>query len=201
MTVRREFPRFYPIVDSASWVQRLVRLGARLIQLRIKEAAPDIVRKEIRTARDVCKRVHALLVVNDYWQVAMEEGCEFVHLGQGDLDGADVPALRARGIGLGISTHDYAELDRALALEPDYIALGPIYPTLLKQMPWAPQGLYRIGEWKSRIQDIPLVAIGGITVERLPAVFRAGADVAAVVTDIVRNKDPEQRAREWLANA
>ena len=90
---------------------------------------------------------------------------------------------------------------RALALQPDYVALGPVYPTVLKVMPWAPQGLERIAEWKRLVGAIPLVAIGGLTVERLPGVFAAGADVAAVVNDIVSNKDPEGRAREWLAVA
>ena len=192
------FDRFYPIVDSAAWVERLTRLGAQLVQLRIKDRPPAIVRDEIRAARDACERSGALLVVNDYWRVALEERCSFVHLGQGDLDDADVPLIRARGLGLGISTHDYAELERALALQPDYIALGPIYPTLLKQMPWAPQGLARIAEWKQLIRGIPLVAIGGLTVERLPDVFAAGANIAAVVTDIVRNPNPDQRTREWL---
>ena len=99
---------------------------------------------------------------------------------------------------IGISTHDDGELARALALQPDYIALGPIYPTLLKVMPFAPQGLARIGEWKRRIGAIPLVAIGGITLERLPGVLAAGPDSAAVVTDIVRNADPEERMRAWV---
>ena len=103
------------------------------------------------------------LVVNDYWQLALEEGCDFVHLGQGDLAGADLAALRRAGVRLGVSTHDHAELERALALHPDYVALGPIYPTLLKVMPWAPQGLARLSEWKRRIGALPLVAIGGLT--------------------------------------
>jgi thiamine-phosphate pyrophosphorylase len=193
------FPRFYPIVDSAAWVERLVRLGARFIQLRIKDALPDVVRTQVRAARDLCEDAGALLVVNDYWQLAIEERCRFVHLGQGDLDGADVGALRAQGIGLGISTHDPAELERARSFSPDYIALGPIYPTVLKQMPWAPQGLARLTEWKRLIGATPLVAIGGLTVERLAGVFAAGAAVAAVVTDIVRNADPDGRTREWLA--
>jgi thiamine-phosphate pyrophosphorylase len=174
-------------------------LGARLIQLRIKDQPDDVVRAEIRAARETCERTGALLIVNDYWQLALDERCAFVHLGQGDLDTADVPALRARGVRLGVSTHDHAELERALALKPDYIALGPIYPTVLKQMAWAPQGLERIGEWRKRVNGIPLVAIGGLTVERLPAVFEAGADIAAVVTDIVRNENPDERTREWLA--
>jgi thiamine-phosphate pyrophosphorylase len=122
-------------------------------------------------------------------------------LGQGDLDTADVAQIRRAGVRIGISTHSPEELERALALEPDYVALGPIYPTVLKVMPWGPQGLQRITEWKQRVGATPLVAIGGLTVERLPGVFAAGADSAAVVNDIVSNKDPEARARQWLATA
>jgi thiamine-phosphate pyrophosphorylase len=193
--------RVYPVVDSAAWIARLAALGVRLVQLRVKDTPLTRVRAEVRAARAHCA-AHALqLVVNDYWQVALEEGCDFVHLGQGDLDGADLAALRRAGVRLGVSTHDEGELERALRLDPDYVALGPIYPTLLKVMPWAPQGLARIREWKSRIATTPLVAIGGITLERLPAVFAAGADVAAVVTDIVRSEDPEARTRAWLAQA
>jgi thiamine-phosphate pyrophosphorylase len=194
-------PRVYPVVDSAEWVARLVPLGVRLVQLRVKDRPPDDVRRQIRRAKEVCSRSNAQLVVNDYWQLAITEECDFVHLGQGDLDMADIPALRRADIRLGISTHDHAELDRALSLEPDYVALGPIYPTLLKVMPWSPQGLERITEWKQRVGNIPLIAIGGLTVERLGGVFAAGADVAAVVTDIVKSPDPEARTREWLSAA
>ena len=188
----------YPIVDSAAWIRRLVPAGLRLVQLRIKDRSVEELRAEIRESRDLCQRAGAQLVVNDHWQLALEEGCDFVHLGQGDLDSADVPALRRANVRIGISTHDDAELARALGLSPDYVALGPIYPTLLKVMAFAPQGLERIGEWKRRIGAIPLVAIGGITLERLPGVLAAGADSAAVVTDIVRNPVPEERMRNWV---
>jgi thiamine-phosphate pyrophosphorylase len=188
----------YPIVDSAAWIRRLLPAGMRLVQLRIKDRPAEEVRAEIRESRDLCARAGAQLVVNDHWQLALEEGCDFVHLGQGDLDTADVPALRRANVRIGISTHDDAELARALGLAPDYIALGPIYPTLLKVMAFAPQGLERIGEWKRRLDAIPLVAIGGITLERLPGVLAAGADSAAVVTDIVRNPVPEERMRGWV---
>ncbi len=194
-------PRVYPIVESAAWVERLLPVGVRLLQLRVKDQPLERVRAEVRSSRSLCSRAGAQLVVNDYWQIALEEACDFVHLGQGDLDTADMPALRRAGVRVGVSTHDDAELERALSLNPHYIALGPIYPTLLKVMPWAPQGLARIGEWKRRIGAIPLVAIGGITAERLAGVFAAGADVAAVVTDIVRHANPEARTREWLAAA
>ena len=96
------------------------------------------------------------------------------------------------------NAHDHAELDIALAHRPDYVALGPIFPTILKQMKWAPQGLDRIRDWKERIGAVPLVAIGGLTPERLPGVFEHGADSAAVVTDILRAPDPEARTREWI---
>jgi thiamine-phosphate pyrophosphorylase len=196
-----KLPRVYPIVDSAKWVRRLLPLGVRLVQLRIKNRSASDLRGEIREAKALCARAGAQLIVNDYWLLAMAEGCDFVHLGQGDLETADVPALRKAGVRIGISTHDHVELARALALEPDYLALGPIYPTMLKVMPWSPQGLERITEWKGRAGDIPLVAIGGLTVERLPGVFAAGADSAAVVNDIVSNPDPEGRTRQWLATA
>jgi thiamine-phosphate pyrophosphorylase len=194
-------PRVYPIVDGAAWIARLAPLGVRLVQLRIKDGSEEIVRAEIQAAQASCSAAGVQLVVNDYWQLALAAGCDFVHLGQGDLDGADIPALRRAGVRIGISTHDERELERALALRPDYVALGPIYPTLLKVMPWHPQGLARIGEWKRRVGSLPLIAIGGLTAERLAGVFAAGADVAAVVTDIVRAPDPEARIREWLAIA
>jgi thiamine-phosphate pyrophosphorylase len=193
--------RVYPIVDSAEWVGRLLPLGVRLVQLRIKTGSTGEVSREIREAKALCASADAQLVVNDHWCAAMAEGCDFVHLGQGDLDTADVPALRKAGIRIGISTHDDTELARALTLQPDYVALGPIYHTSLKVMPWSPQGLERITEWKHRVGKIPLVAIGGLTVERLPGVFHAGADSAAVVTDIVKSPDPQARAREWLLAA
>ncbi|HWG77869.1 MAG TPA: thiamine phosphate synthase [Steroidobacteraceae bacterium] len=191
----------YPIVDSAEWVTRLLPIGVRLIQLRIKQMDPAQLRREILAARDRCATFEAQLVVNDYWELALQLECDFVHLGQQDLDDCDLRALRAKGVRLGVSTHDEAELERALGVQPDYIALGPIYPTLLKQMPWQPQGLEKLAQWKRRIGDIPLVAIGGLTVERLAGVFAAGADCAAVVTDIVRHAQPEQRMREWLIEA
>jgi thiamine-phosphate pyrophosphorylase len=190
---------FYPIVDSAVWVARLVGVGARLIQLRVKDRERFSVSREMRAALAICRAAGAQLVVNDYWRIAIQARADFVHLGQGDLDEADVPAIRRAGISLGVSTHDEAELERALALAPDYIALGPIYPTILKQMAFAPQGLARIGEWKRRIGTIPLVAIGGLNVERGKLCLAAGADIVSVVTDITLNADPEARTRQWIA--
>lgn len=190
---------FYLILDCAAWIERLVPLGVKLVQLRIKDMDDASLRREIRAAKAICERHGCQLVVNDYWRLAIDEGCNFVHLGQEDLAEADVTAIRRAGMKLGLSTHDDTELDTALAAGPDYVALGPVYPTILKAMKWAPQGLDRIAEWKRRVGATPLVAIGGLNIERIPGVFAQGADVAAVVTDITLNADPEARTREWLA--
>lgn len=190
---------FYPIFDSADWLERLVPLGIKLVQLRIKNRPEAEVRAEIVAARDICAAHQCQLIINDYWKLALDEGCDFIHLGQEDLDDADLDAIRRGGLKLGVSSHDEAELARVLSLDPDYIALGPIYPTILKQMKWEQQGLPRLGEWKQAIGAIPLVGIGGMSVERAPAVFAAGADIVSVVTDITLNRDPEARIAEWIA--
>jgi thiamine-phosphate pyrophosphorylase len=190
---------FYLIVDSTDWIARLVPLGVKLVQLRIKERPVPALRAEIRAARVICAAHQCQLIVNDYWQLAIEERCDFVHLGQEDLAVADLGAIRSAGLKLGLSTHDEAELLTALGAEPDYIALGPVYPTVLKQMKWAPQGLERLRAWKQRIGKLPLVAIGGLNLDRLDGVFASGASSAAVVTDITLNASPELRTQQWLA--
>lgn len=189
---------FYPILDSTAWLRRLLPEGVKLVQLRVKDRSESELRDEVRTARALCARHACQLVVNDHWKIAIDEGCDFIHLGQEDADIADLPAIRRAGLRLGISTHDDAELERALSLAPDYVALGPVYPTILKKMPWAPQGLDRVAEWKRRIGGIPLVAIGGMSVERVEGVLAAGADIVSVVTDITLNPDPEGRTRTWI---
>lgn len=189
---------FYLIVDSSEWIERLVPLGVKLVQLRIKDASDEVLRKEIAASKSVCEKHGCQLVVNDYWRLAIELDCDFVHLGQEDLADADVAAIRKAGLKLGVSTHDGEELETALSVEPDYVALGPVYPTILKEMKWAPQGVEKVGRWKRQIGELPLVAIGGLNPERLPGVFENGADIAAVVTDITRNADPEARTREWI---
>ncbi len=189
---------FYLIVDSAEWIDRLVPLGVKLVQLRMKDCTDAELRAAIRRARTVCAAHDCQLIVNDYWRVAIEEGCDFVHLGQEDLAEADIAAIRAAGLKLGLSTHDEAELETALAAAPDYVALGPVWPTILKKMKWAPQGPEKVRDWKTRIGALPLVAIGGLNVDRIDGVFAHGADSAAVVTDITLNADPEARVREWI---
>ncbi|MCG7361085.1 thiamine phosphate synthase [Roseomonas sp. ACRSG] len=190
--------RFYPVVPDIGWVRRLVP-GARLIQLRLKDLPEAEIRRQAAEADAICRAHGALLVLNDFWRIAIDLRLQALHLGQEDLAEADLPAIRAAGLRLGISTHSEAELDTALAAEPDYVALGPVYPTTLKVMPWAPQGLPRVGEWKRRVGALPLVAIGGITLERAPGCLAAGADCVAVVSDVTGHPAPEERARAWLA--
>jgi thiamine-phosphate pyrophosphorylase len=193
--------RFYPIVDSVDWVARLAALGVGTIELRAKNLSHAAATAMVRAALEAIAGARAQLVVNDWWRAAIEAGAAHVHLGQEDLAEADVPAIRRAGLTLGLSTHDDMELETALRCDPDYVALGPIYPTTLKVMRFAPQGLARIAEWKGRVGKVPLVAIGGITLERAPGVYAAGADSIAVVSDVTQNTDPDARVRAWLGQA
>jgi thiamine-phosphate pyrophosphorylase len=129
----------------------------------------------------------------------VNEGCHSVHLGQEDLDDADIAAIRLAGLRLGVSTHDKAELVRTKALNPDYIALGPIYPTILKKMKWHEQGTAKLTTWRQLIGNTPLVAIGGMRIDRAQGAFDAGADVVAAVTDITLHDSPKDRVAAWLA--
>jgi thiamine-phosphate pyrophosphorylase len=189
---------FYPIVPDTKWLARLLPRGIKLVQLRIKDRSDSIVRAEIAEAISLCAAHDCELVVNDYWREAIDAGAGFVHLGQEDLASADLAALRAAKVKIGVSTHSFEELDRALAARPAYVALGPIYATTLKAMPYPPQGLPRLAEWRARVA-CPLVAIGGITLHRAPLVLAAGADSVAVITDIMTSQDPEARAENWIA--
>lgn len=189
---------FYPIVPDAAWAARIVPLGVRTLQLRVKDASADEVRRQIDATLALTRRHGCQLIVNDYWREAIAAGADCIHLGQEDLAEADVAAIKAAGLRLGVSTHSEEELAIALAAGPDYVALGPIYETKLKVMRWAPQGLPRIGEWKRRIGALPLVAIGGITPERAGGVVAAGADSVAVITDFMTAQEPEKRIEKWL---
>jgi thiamine-phosphate pyrophosphorylase len=188
---------FYPIVPNAAWAHRMICGGATFIQIRIKSDDQMWLGREIRgvlgSAFGRCA-----VVINDHWQLAIELNARWVHLGQEDLEQADVKAIRRAGIKIGISTHSEEELENALLFSPDYIALGPIYETTLKEMPWEPQGLNRLAEWRRYFDGIPLVAIGGMTLERADAAISAGADSVAMVSDITQSPDPNERVRAWL---
>ncbi|MCB0406232.1 MAG: thiamine phosphate synthase, partial [Bdellovibrionales bacterium] len=200
---RAPFPRceqtigFYPIVPRASWVERMVRAGAQTVQLRIKDLQGQALRSEIQQASAFCRQTGTQLFINDFWELALEAEAYGVHLGQEDLPEADLDALQKAGTHLGISTHSYAELATALYYKPSYVALGPIFPTTCKSMRFGPQGFETLQCW-SQSSDVPVVAIGGLRCEHASAVYSAGAQGAAVVSDVLESADPESRVKEWL---
>ncbi len=188
---------FYPVVPDIDWLTRLVPLGIKTIQLRLKGEPLIEVKRQIEQAIILCDRHDCTLIINDYWREAIELGASFIHLGQEDLAVADLANIRNAGLKLGLSTHSHEELDIALAAKPDYVALGPVWETSLKKMKWQPQGLERLKDWAQK-SPVPIVAIGGITLERAPQTFATGAASIAVVTDVVFHENPEQRVKDWL---
>ncbi|MBP2169273.1 thiamine-phosphate pyrophosphorylase [Erwinia toletana] len=191
----------YPVVDSVEWIARLLDAGVRTIQLRIKDQTEAAVENSIAEAVALGKRYQARLFINDYWRLAIKYNAYGVHLGQEDLDVADLDAIRHAGLRLGLSTHDDAELDRALALRPSYIALGHIFPTQTKQMPSDPQGLIELKRHITRLGDISTVAIGGISIARAPEVLACGVGSIAVVSAITQAADWRQATQTLLALA
>ena len=192
---------FYPVVPTAAWVERLLGWGVRTIQLRIKAAdhTPAAIEREVKAAVEAGRKVPgAQVFINDHWQLALAAGAYGVHLGQEDLDIADIAALRQAGVRLGLSTHTPTELARAHAVQPSYLAIGPIYPTTLKVMPYEPVGLERLKLWAPQAAPYPVVAIGGISLALLPGVMACGVDGVAVVSAVTLAADPEQAARSGL---
>ena len=192
---------FYPVVPTAAWVKRLLGWGVRTIQLRAKAAdhGAGALQREVHAAVEAGRAVPgAQVFINDHWRLALDAGAYGIHLGQEDLDAADLNALRAAGMRLGLSTHTPAELARAHAVRPSYLAIGPIYPTTLKVMPYEPVGLERLKAWVPHAAPYPVVAIGGISLERLPGVMACGVDGAAVVSAVTLASEPEQAVREGL---
>ncbi|CCK00451.1 thiamine phosphate synthase [Cronobacter malonaticus] len=179
----------YPVVDSVEWITRLLEAGVRTIQLRIKDKTDAEVEADVAAAIALGQRYHVRLFINDYWRLAIKHQAYGVHLGQEDLQTADLDAIRNAGLRLGVSTHDDMEIDVALAVRPSYIALGHVFPTQTKQMPSAPQGLAQLAAHVKRLGDYPTVAIGGISLERAPAVLETGVGSIAVVSAITQAPD------------
>ena len=192
---------FYPVVPTAAWVERLLSWGVRTIQLRIKGAdhTPANIAIGVLAAIEAGKAVPgAQVFINDHWQLALAGGAYGVHLGQEDLDTTDIEALRSAGVRLGLSTHTPEELARAKAVRPSYLAIGPIYPTTLKVMPYAPVGLVQLADWAKQASPYPVVAIGGISLERMPGVLACGVDGVAVVSAVTLAADPQKAALAGL---
>lgn len=179
----------YPVVNNVEWIARLLDAGVRTIQLRIKDKAEGDVEADIIAAIKLGERYNARLFINDYWRLAIKHHAYGVHLGQEDMDVANLDAIRDAGLRLGLSTHDNMEMDRALAARPSYIALGHVFPTNTKQMASAPQGLAQLAAHIKTLGDYPTVAIGGISLERVPAVLATGVGSVAVVSAITQAAD------------
>lgn len=191
----------YAVVDSLEWINRLLEVGVRTLQLRIKDRPAAEVEPMIQQAIASGKACQARLFINDYWQLAIKHQAYGVHLGQEDLEVADLAAIRRAGLRLGISTHDDEEIDRALAVNPSYIALGHIFPTQTKAMLSSPQGLEQLKRHLARLENIPTVAIGGISLERAPAVLACGVGSVAVVSAITQASDWRNATQQLLALA
>ncbi|ALB72209.1 thiamine phosphate synthase [Cronobacter muytjensii] len=188
----------YPVVDSVEWIARLLEAGVRTLQLRIKDKTDADVEADVRAAIALGERYHARLFINDYWRLAIKHQAYGVHLGQEDLETADLNAIRAAGLRLGVSTHDDMEIDVALAAHPSYIALGHVFPTQTKQMPSAPQGLAQLAAHVKRLGDYPTVAIGGISLARAPGVLETGVGSIAVVSAITQAADWRAATQQLL---
>lgn len=191
----------YAVLPDADWVARMARAGVPTVQLRFKSHDPAAVRDQVRAAVAAVEGTGARLFINDHWQQAIDAGAYGVHLGQEDLDAlppADLERLRASGLRLGVSTHGYAEMVRADAVGPSYVALGAVFPTTLKKMATAPQGLHRLAAYARLLHHLPTVAIGGIGLPEFPAVRATGVGSVAVVRALVAAPDPEAAARDWL---
>ena len=192
---------FYPVVPTAEWVERLLGWGVRTIQLRIKatDHTPLEIDRQVKAAVAAGRAVPgAQVFINDHWALALAAGAYGVHLGQEDLDIADIPALQNAGVRLGLSTHTPAELARAHAVQPSYLAIGPIYPTTLKVMPYEPVGLERLKLWVPQAAPYPVVAIGGISLALMPGVLACGVDGVAVVSAVTLAADPQRAAQQGL---
>lgn len=199
--IRRELFTLYPVVDTLEWLALVLEQGVTTAQLRIKDPNDPELRSKIQQAIQLGQQHGAQVFINDYWQLAISLGAYGVHLGQEDIEIADLGAIQKAGLRLGISTHGYFEIMRAFNLKPSYIALGHIFPTVTKDMPSQPQGVERLGQYVELIGGAyPTVAIGGISAARLPAVKATGVDSIALVTAITRAENP-QFATKVLLNA
>jgi len=181
----------YGVMPDADWVKRMVDAQLPTVQLRFKSEDKYKIRKQIKEAVKATKDSQTLLFINDYWEQAIDEGAYGVHLGQEDMAIADLDQIRSAGLRLGLSTHGYAEMVYADRFCPSYIAMGAVFPTNLKKMPTAPQGLGRLYHYAKLMGQYPLVAIGGIDQDSIRAAAKSGVGSVAVVRAITQAKDPK----------
>ena len=204
MSKQLVLPRLYVIVDAAllsipaaDCAKELADAGVRLMQYRAKGAAARAM-LEISCELVACLKPRgATVVVNDRADVAMMAGAGGVHVGQEDLDVEQVRKLVGAECWVGVSTHNLEQFRQAAGTSADYIAVGPVFATSSKTNPDPVVGT----DFVRRVRPLtakPIVAIGGITLERAASVIEAGADSVAVISDILRASDPGQRAWAYL---
>ncbi len=181
----------YGVMPNADWVKRMVDAELPTVQLRFKSEDKSKIKKQISESVAAVKDSKTLLFINDYWEQSIEAGAYGVHLGQEDMETADLEAIRTSGLRLGLSTHGYAEMVYADRFCPSYIAMGAVFPTPIKQMPTAPQGLGRIYQYAKLMSHYPLVAIGGIDETSIHAVAQSGVGSVAVIRAITNAQDPK----------
>lgn len=179
----------YPVLDDLQLIEQVLKLGVKTVQLRIKDKLPEQVEGQIIEAIALGKKYNARLFINDYWQLAIKHNAYGVHLGQEDMEIADLLLIADAGLRLGLSTHGYYEILRAKQLKPSYIALGHIFATQTKEMPSDPQGLDRLQKYSQLLSEQTTVAIGGIDLHKAPAVIETGVGSIAVVTAISKAED------------
>ena len=189
----------YAVLPDAQWVARMVDLGVPTVQLRFKSDNTKSIQQEVLAAVKAVEGSHTHLFINDHWQVAIDAGAYGVHLGQEDMELASLDAIRTAGLRLGLSSHGYTEMLQACAVQPSYLALGAVFPTTLKRMATAPQGLGRLAMYARLMRGRSLVAIGGIDIERLPAVMQTGVGSAAFVRAITAATDVSQAVAQLQA--
>lgn len=186
----------YAVMPDAKWVARMVEAEAPTIQLRFKSTDRAAIHREIKQAIAAVKDSKSQLFINDYWEEAIEQNAYGVHLGQEDIASANLEAIRQAGLRLGLSSHGYAEMIAVDRLCPSYIAMGAIFPTNLKVMPTAPQGLGRLYQYAKLMSEYPLVAIGGIDADSIHAVAQSGVGSVAVVRAITQASDPSAAVKK-----
>jgi thiamine-phosphate pyrophosphorylase len=202
---RLVLPRLYVILDASLLKQpetecaaRLVAAGVRLLQYRNKEAgAKELLEKSRAIAQLVCPQ-GATFFVNDRPDVAYLGGADGVHVGQHDLSPDAARMVVGKDKLVGISTHSLEQFSAATATSADYIAVGPVFETRTKANPEPVVGAELVRRTRA-MTDTPIVAIGGVTLERASDIIAAGADSVAVISDILLAQDPAARAAKYIA--
>ncbi|SFV63017.1 Thiamin-phosphate pyrophosphorylase [hydrothermal vent metagenome] len=180
----------YPIVDRAYKLRPLYEVGITTAQLRTKDKfSGQALEDEVIEAIQISEEYDARFFLNDFWELGIKHKAYGIHLGQEDIQEADVKAIWEAGIRLGISTHTPKEIDIALGFEPSYLAIGPIYEPISKKLTYNPVGIEDLKRWANHV-EYPVVAIGGITIDTIANVAKTKvASGIAMISDVLENSE------------